>query len=140
MTKVGTMIGDVSKSFFKKNVTRQYPFVKVAAPQSLRGRVLWDKDTCTGCGLCVKDCPSFSLELFVLDRKAKQFVMRYDVDSCTFCSQCTESCRSSSIRLSDEEWELAALTPNPFRIYYGDDANVRSVVAKQAAGDTEQLQ
>ncbi len=136
--KIGTMIGDITKSLFQRPATRRYPFEKQAPPPRLRGRVVWDKEKCTGCSLCVKDCPSFALELFVIDRKAKQWVMRYHVDRCTFCAQCVESCRFDSIKLSDEEWELAALTPASFDVYYGDDAHVQSILAKQAAGSAGQ--
>lgn len=130
--KIGTMIGDVTRSFFKKPVTRKYPTDKTPAPQRLRGRVIWNKDNCSGCSLCVKDCPAYALELFTIDRKAKQFVMRYDLSCCTYCAQCEVSCNFDAITLSDEEWELADVNRNSFNVYYGDDAHVQSVLAKQA--------
>lgn len=136
--RFGTMFSDVSLALFKKPVTRMYPYQKTATPTRLRGHVVWNKDSCTGCGLCVKDCPSAALELFIVDRKAKQFVMRYHADRCTFCAQCVESCRSSSIHLSEDIWELAALTTAPFDVFYGEDSDVKFIMATQAAGDAGQ--
>ena len=94
---IGSMFTDILNSFFKKPVTEKYPFTKVEAPEDLRGKVIWDATTCTGCGLCVKDCPSGALELFTVDKINKRFVMLYHVDRCTYCAQCEVSCRSKSI-------------------------------------------
>lgn len=136
--RFGTMFSDVSLALFKKPVTRMYPYQKSETPPRLRGQVLWEKSSCTGCGLCVKDCPSNALELFIIDRKNKQFVMRYHADRCTFCAQCVESCRSKSIHLSQDNWELAALTTAPFDVFYGEDSDVELIMATKVAGDAEQ--
>jgi ech hydrogenase subunit F len=55
---LGAMLSDVLGSFFKKNATRLYPFEKRPAPNRLRGKLFWDPAKCTGCQLCIKDCPS----------------------------------------------------------------------------------
>ncbi len=47
---------------------------------------------CTGCGECVKNCPSQALEL--VDEKA-----RVDHDKCIFCGYCSPECPSFAIRL-----------------------------------------
>ncbi|HHW08613.1 MAG TPA: 4Fe-4S binding protein [Firmicutes bacterium] len=136
--RIATMIGDISRSLFRKPVTRQYPFEKSATPKALRGRVEWDAAKCTGCNLCVRDCPAMALDLHILDRKNKQFVMRYHLDRCVFCAQCEESCRFDAIHLSDKKWELAALTQDPFDIFYGEENNVRTVVEKVLKGNAGQ--
>ena len=99
----------------------------------LRGRLHWDPEGCTGCALCVKDCPADAIELITLDRKAKRFVMRYSADRCTFCGQCVENCRFDCISMSSEEYSLAALTHDGFTVYYGNDADVEQVLAEQSA-------
>ncbi len=126
--KIGTMLGDITISLMHKPVTERYPFEHYPTPERLRGRLFWDAEKCTGCGLCTMDCPSEAIEVFVLDRKAKRFVFKYKVDSCTFCAQCVASCRQGSIQLSSEVWELAALNEQAFTIWFGEDEDVRHVM------------
>lgn len=127
--KLGTMFGDVAVSFFRRPITEKYPFERREAPERLRGQLHWIADNCTGCGLCAKDCPAEAIDVIVLDKKAKRFVLRYNVDRCTYCAQCVNSCRQESLFMSDKDWELAALSREPFLIYYGNDDDVREVLA-----------
>lgn len=137
VTKIGTMFGDVVNALFKKPATNLYPFVREEAPQGLRGHVVWDPSNCTGCGLCAKDCPSNALDMIVLDRKAKRFVMRYRLDQCTFCAQCVASCRQDAIALAYEQWELAELTREPFTSVYGEPDDIAEALAAEAGGDAD---
>jgi formate hydrogenlyase subunit 6/NADH:ubiquinone oxidoreductase subunit I len=114
MMKIGSMWKDITESLFKRPATERYPFEKTAAPQRLRGMLIWDAETCSGCTLCQKDCPAEAIEVEVLDRKARLFNFTYYADRCTFCAQCVHSCNKNSIELSHEEWELAALDRQPF--------------------------
>lgn len=134
---IGSMFGDIIKSFFKKPITEKYPFVKKDAPENLRGKLIWNPEKCTGCQLCIKDCPSNGIELLVVDKVNKKFVMRYNVDRCTFCAQCVESCRSGCIEMSDEMWELASIKKEPFEVYYGKDEDIQFILEKAAKGETE---
>jgi formate hydrogenlyase subunit 6/NADH:ubiquinone oxidoreductase subunit I len=134
---IGSMFGDIFKSFFKKPITEQYPFVKTAAPENLRGKLIWDPEKCTGCQLCIKDCPSNGIELLVVDKVNKKFVMRYNIDRCTFCAQCVESCRSGCIEMSDEMWELASIKKEPFEVYYGKDEDIQFLLENAAKAETE---
>ena len=127
--KFGAMLSDVAGSLFRRPVTELYPFVKPKTAARFRGQLAWQIEKCTGCGLCVKDCPANALDLIVLDKKAKRFVLRYYVDRCTFCNQCAESCRFDSLELSGQAWELAATTRAPFTIYYGAEGDIKIVLA-----------
>jgi ferredoxin len=82
--KLGAMLGDVIRSLFKTPITEYYPYQKKAAPQRLRGKLLWNRESCTGCGLCAKDCPAGALDVIVIDKKAKKIVMNYDADHCIY--------------------------------------------------------
>ena len=124
--RVGAMLRDILESLFRRPVTRQYPFERKATSTRLRGKLEWDPSKCTGCGLCSKDCPSDALELVVNDKKTKTFVMRYNVDRCTFCAQCVQNCRFNCLGMSSTDWELAALTKEPFTIYYGENEHVQA--------------
>lgn len=128
--KLGAMLGDVVKSLFKRPATEQYPVERKPEPERLRGKLFWDPAKCTGCQLCIKDCPSEAIELIVLDKVAKRFVMRYHVDRCVYCSQCVENCRLSCLGMSNEQWELASLNKEPFEVFYGRDEDVQFMLER----------
>lgn len=124
--KLGAMLSDIIESTFKRPATERYPFERKAAPTQLRGKLLWNRETCTGCGLCAKDCPSNAIEVIVIDRKAKQFVFNYNVDQCLFCAQCVHSCRQGSLEMQSEVWELAALGREGYKLNFGNDEDVKA--------------
>lgn len=128
--KLGAMLGDVTTSLFRAPVTRKYPFERKEAPERLRGALQFvNRETCTGCGLCAKDCPAGAIDVIVLDKAAKRFVIDYHVDRCTFCAQCVHSCNHGCLAMSPAVWELAALQPEAFLNHYGDAADVELVLA-----------
>ena len=125
--KFGTMFSDVIVSLFQRPVTERYPAERSEAPERLRSVLSWVQENCTGCGMCAKDCPANAIELVVLDKKAKRFVMVYHVDRCTFCAQCVHTCMQNSLELLNDTWELAALSKDPFTLYFGDPQDVELV-------------
>jgi len=116
--KIG-MLNDLVQSAFRRPVTERYPFEKRPAPAHYRGLLRWRPEGCTGCALCVKDCPAEAIELITIDKAAKRFVFRYHVDRCTFCGQCAYSCRFDCITLEEDEWELAQGDREHFLVAYG---------------------
>lgn len=136
--KFGMMFGDVVRSLFRRPITRQYPFERQDTPEQLRGKLFYNPSECTGCMLCVKDCPAEAIELITIDKANKRFVMRYHMDRCTYCAQCVQSCRFKCIQMSDDQWELAAINKEPFTVYYGNEADVESFVAKFAKSDAQE--
>jgi NAD(P)H-quinone oxidoreductase subunit I len=137
MMNFGTMLKDVLTSLVQPPATEKYPFERQPVPTRLRGMLTWNREKCTGCGLCVRDCPSNALDLTVIDRKQKRFVMRYQVDRCLFCAQCVSSCPQDALAMSNERWELAALSKEPFDTYWGDDSDVDTVLAERTAPGTQ---
>lgn len=135
---IGSMLKDIVKSLFKKPVTEQYPFEKLAPPDNLRGKLVWNPEKCSGCQLCVKDCPSNALELITIDKVNKKFVMRYNLDKCTYCAQCVVSCRFNCLEMSDEQWELASTGKEAFEVYYGKDEDIQFLLEKAALGEPEE--
>lgn len=136
--KLSAMWRDALDSLVRSPVTEKYPFKRYEAPEHLRSRLHWDASKCTGCGLCAKDCPADAIEMIVIDKKNRQFVFRYDVDRCTFCAQCVASCRQGCLSMANDEWELAALSRDDFKVYYGDNGDVETVLAGDASSNDKQ--
>jgi len=113
------LLKDLARSAFRRPVTERYPFEKRPAPQNYRGKLHWTAAGCTGCNLCVKDCPAEAIDFFTLDKANKRFVFRYHADRCTYCGQCAFNCRFNCITLDDEEWELASGDRDDFVVTYG---------------------
>ena len=130
--KLGTMFLDVARSLFRTPATEPYPFKKHVVPAHARGLLTWDPTRCTGCGQCAKDCPAFALEVIVLDRKAKRFVMNYDLGRCAYCGQCVETCRFRSLSMVESEWELASANSKEFAQTWGNPDDIREALAMQA--------
>ena len=72
-----------------------------------------------------------ALELIIIDKKARRFVMRYHVDRCAFCAQCVQSCRFGCLEMTGGEWELAANNKKPFVVYYGDEEEIEAALSRQ---------
>ncbi len=123
MKKIG-MFGDMVRSAFRRPVTELYPIVRRPTVEAFRGQLHWNPDDCTGCALCVKDCPAEAIELITIDKAAKCYAFRVHVDRCTFCGQCAYNCRFNCITLENEEWELAELTREEFTVVYGRPEDV----------------
>lgn len=135
--RIGTMVTDTVRSLFKRPATEVYPFEKREVPERTRGLLVWSPESCTGCGLCVKDCPCNALELIVVDKKAKRFVMRWREDACIYCGQCMQVCRFDAIQMSQDEWELATTGRAGFTKTYGKEDDIKQAMDALAARDNQ---
>jgi len=94
------------RTLFTRPITVRYPFAPLELPPYFRGRVVIDMDLCRGCGLCVRDCPAFALEL---ERESREkFRLIHYHDRCAYCGQCQDVCRYGAIRLTGEYVPAAA--------------------------------
>lgn len=129
-THAMTVLSDVLNALHSGPITERYPFERHDPPANLRGRLHFTPNGCTGCALCVKDCPSEAIHLITIDKAAKRFVMEYHADRCTFCGQCVTNCRFDCLELAHDEWELASTSREPFTSYYGDESDVTKFLAR----------
>lgn len=130
------MLNDILESFFKDPATQMYPEEKIAPPERYRGELYFDPKLCTGCTLCVKDCPSNAIRLTILDRAAKRYIMEYHRDRCVYCGQCVVNCKVKCLHMSHADWEHAVLSKE-FIVHYGRDEDVNQFLASIAAATAE---
>lgn len=138
-SRVVTLAGDLLRALTGGPVTENYPAERQPAPERLRGMLHYSPEGCTGCALCVKDCPADALELITIDKVNKIYGLRYHADRCTFCGQCVQNCRFSCIALSNSEWELASADRGSFTVTYGveSEADETPPMESAASGQPE---
>jgi len=135
--KLGALLMDVLAGLGRRPATVDYPREQRATPATLRGALHWDPSGCTGCGLCVKDCPAAAIELTTVDKAAKRFEMHYAADRCIFCGQCVRSCRFDCLTLAPGDWELATTERASLKTQLGDKANVDAGVGHRTQPDPD---
>ena len=119
MMRIGSMLSDIMRSLVRRPFTERYPFVVKPAPERTRGRLEWDSAKCTGCMLCVKDCPADAIQVTVVDRAAKKFIFKYRTDRCVYCGQCVVSCKPGALSMPSDHWHLASASKEPFLVTAG---------------------
>lgn len=67
----------------------------VPTPEKFRGKIVYDRDTCIGCKMCIRVCPANAIE-FIPETKR----VRIWITQCIFCSQCNDVCPKNSLSMS----------------------------------------
>ncbi len=129
------MLQDVVKSLFVKPSTQNYPYKKRAVPARYHGRLEYDATKCTGCMMCVRDCPAETIKIEIVDRKAKQFFMTYNIGECVYCKQCVYNCRFDALHMTNQMWESASDTKEGFQLYFGKQEYIDAFLENKAAGN-----
>ncbi len=96
----------------QKPATVIYPVERLEPPERFRGRLRFNPDECSLCGLCQRDCPADVIKV-VRKRVEKEDGtkeltghLEFEMDRCVFCGQCAQSCRKGAITFT-HEFELA---------------------------------
>ncbi len=79
----------------EKGEAKIHPPVEI--PDKFRGKIIYDRDACNGCKLCIKVCPSRAIEFILEEKKIKIHISR-----CIFCSQCNDICPKNCLNMSEE--------------------------------------
>jgi NAD(P)H-quinone oxidoreductase subunit I len=92
--------------------TVDYPAGPLSLPEGYRGEIVMaDASLCSGCGLCVRDCPAQALELTKHSRT--QYRLVHYPARCAYCGQCEDNCRRGAI---SHTRSLIEATDNPNRV------------------------
>ncbi len=92
------LLPKIFSAFFSKPETIGYPQNTSAVSSIYRGSVQVHAENCTGCSLCVRQCPSSALELEKESRKS--YTLIHYRDRCIYCGQCERSCKFDAIYIS----------------------------------------
>lgn len=109
-----SMERELLKNAKKKPVTILYPYEKAPIVKGMRAMVTWKIESCIGCGLCPKVCPSTAIEMF---GKGKEAEITYLLDRCIFCGECVDICPTEAIEVTTE-YELAFTNRNEMTIHF----------------------
>ena len=94
------LLPELWRTLFTQPITIGFPFRPLELPPYFQGKVIVNPARCTGCGLCVRDCPAFALKL---ERESRdKFKIIYYPDLCAYCGQCETSCRFEAVTLINE--------------------------------------
>lgn len=95
-------------ALFRGDETVSYPETELELPEGYRGSIQLDAEKCTGCGLCVRDCPTKGLEL--VKESNSTYTLTYYPARCAYCGQCEQSCHRQAIGHSNQ---LTGSTTDP---------------------------
>ena len=91
-------------------------------PARARGLVFNEIEKCTGCGDCVKVCPTECIELSVETnaRNSRPWVSTFNIDfsKCIFCGLCVEVCEPNSLTQT-KEVQAAVFEPKDLIMSFG---------------------
>jgi ferredoxin len=78
-------------------------FLKGCLPNN-SGMLSIDKEKCTGCGLCVIDCPTKALVIHQSNEK-DSYQLLFRQEACNACGVCEKSCPEHCLEFIDREFE-----------------------------------
>jgi formate hydrogenlyase subunit 6/NADH:ubiquinone oxidoreductase subunit I len=127
----GAMVGEVLRHVTKKPATVLYPVEVVQMPENFRGKIVFSPERCSGCNLCMKDCPSNAITINKVGNKRYEAV--FDLDRCIYCAQCVDTCNRDAL-VATKEYELASLSRSSLRLVFHAPEATQAQAAIPAAG------
>ena len=65
--------------------------------QAFRGKIVYDRDACIGCKMCIRVCPAKCIEFKEEEKKIKIYAAQ-----CISCAQCVEICPVDCLKAGNE--------------------------------------
>ncbi len=90
-----------TKALFEKRFTVEYPEERERTPDSYRGRLRLDMETCISCRACALICPNKTIEMVEVETdKGKKLMPQVNMARCLFCGLCEEVCPPKCLTLT----------------------------------------
>jgi formate hydrogenlyase subunit 6/NADH:ubiquinone oxidoreductase subunit I len=129
--RLGAMLESVLGSLFRKPATIRYPFEKFVMPKDFRGQPKFISEKCSGCRLCIRDCPAQAITITKVGEK--RFEASLDLGRCVYCAQCAETCPRKAIEISTD-FELAQIDRDTLKIVFPNNAPLPAPRAEESTG------
>lgn len=109
------LIPQLLKSLFRKPSTNPFPAAHLPGsvgrvlageapmkgplplPPGGRARLVYDREKCIGCKLCVSVCPAHAIEVLPAEKKVRIFR-----GNCIACGQCAEACPKACLSMDGD--------------------------------------
>jgi formate hydrogenlyase subunit 6/NADH:ubiquinone oxidoreductase subunit I len=114
----GAIVWSVLGSLFRKPATIGYPFEKFSMQPNFRGKPNLHSERCTGCRLCIRDCPSHAIMITKVGEK--KFEASIDLGRCLYCAQCMDTCPRKVIEMTPD-FELAQFDRGMLKVVFHAD-------------------
>jgi len=112
------ILSAIIDAFIKPPDTTTYPFTPIELPHGFRGTVIMiDPEKCTGCSICIRDCPANALEIQRESRERYRLI--HYPSRCAYCGQCEESCKNRAISQTNQTVKPTA-DPDSFIVVFKD--------------------
>ncbi len=69
----------------------------VPTPPRFRGKIVYDREACIGCSLCLRVCPAHAIEFLPETKRIRIYVTQ-----CIFCAQCNDICPKDALHMSSD--------------------------------------
>ena len=91
------------KNLFSKPSTSVFFKPEDNGMPDYRGRIAYDPEKCTDCGMCIKVCSPGAITRVSEEVEGGEKITRsFDMTSCTFCAMCQDFCEEKAIHLTND--------------------------------------
>ncbi|MCL4364938.1 MAG: 4Fe-4S dicluster domain-containing protein [Candidatus Marsarchaeota archaeon] len=91
----------IKTAIFDKRYTTEFPENREPLPDSYRGRLRLDMETCISCSACAIICPNQTITMVsTLTEKGDKIMPQVGHERCLFCALCAEVCPPKCLTLT----------------------------------------
>ena len=96
--------------------TVKFPKEPAKVFPNYRGRIVFNKEKCVGCGACVEVCPSKARAIEDDKERRIRKIIHYQ-EKCIYCGQCVRYCITQEGIKHTPDFELSSLTKEGYENY-----------------------